>query len=354
MVEMDQTAEGASALSEEIRSIDRDIMDLIHKRTCLAERIGRMGDMPEKDTETEVDVTGTHPESSGYINIDAGILEQIAKAFIGEAMDQEHTVPSDTYSKKVSIVGGAGMMGRWMERFLSKRGCEVRIIDPASGNGLTLENTSESDIVVVSVPIYAADGILKELDSICRNDALIFDLTSLKTPISKTLTGMAGRRKVCSIHPMFGPSAESVRGRNLIVCDCGSGEAVDEAVSVFGGMGGNIRVMPIEKHDEYMSYVLGLSHAVNIAFFTVLERSGIAYEDMRTVASTTFMKNMETNMSVASEDPRLYYDIQHLNDFRDVMWEMFSDAVDDIKKASRDEDPTEFIKIMNAGREYFT
>ena len=129
---------------------------------------------------------------------------------------------------------------------------------------------------------------------------------------------------------------------------------VDEAKELFDGRGGNIRTMYIEHHDEYMSYVLGLSHAVNIAFFTVLERSGITFSDMQTVASTTFRKNMDTNASVALEDPQLYYEIQHLNRNRDEMWNLFSEAVEDLKEASLSDDPSEFVDLMHKGRDYFS
>ncbi|MDR1405356.1 MAG: prephenate dehydrogenase/arogenate dehydrogenase family protein [Candidatus Methanoplasma sp.] len=345
-----------SSVTEEIRRTDREIIDLISKRTDLAEKIGRIktgGGILARDRETEEEVVNIYRESSKRIRVGEDTLEQIARALIKEAADRKVSIAYPG-RKKVSVVGGAGMMGRWMADLFSVSGCDVEIIDPASDNSLTLDSASGSDIVAVSVPIYAADSVLKELDGICGSDALIFDLTSLKTPVAETLTDMAERRKVCSIHPMFGPSAKSMFDRNLVICDCGCRQAVEEAASFFGVRGGNIRIMPIGRHDEYMSYVLGLSHAVNIAFFTVLGRSGIPYEDMRTVASTTFMKNMETNRSVASEDPRLYYDIQHLNNFRDTMWGMFSDAVEDIKKASLDGDPSEFIKIMDAGRKYFT
>jgi len=111
--------------------------------------------------------------------------------------------------------------------------------------------------------------------------------------------------------------------------------------------------MPIEQHDEYMSYVLGLSHAVNIAFFTVLDRSGIPFRDMQSVASTTFRKNLDTNTSVALEDPMLYYEIQHLNAHREGMWKLFCDAVRDLKEASLDSDPSKFVELMENGRRYF-
>lgn len=344
-------------LREEVRRTDMEIIDLISKRTDLAERIGRIKiaeGKPVRNVEVEEKVVKRYIDSAKDSNIDVNTLEKISKALIQEAVDREGSIPwPDSRLKKISIIGGSGKMGKWLADMFVQAGHSIVIIDPSSDNGLTIRDAADSDVVVISVPISATDSVLEQVDGVCREDALIFDLASLKSPIYDRLTEMAGRRSVCSVHPMFGPSARSMYGRNLIVCDCGNGEAVERTLELFDNRGADIRVMDLRSHDVYMSYVLGLSHAVNIAFFTVLERSGLTYGEMCSVASTTFRKNMETNESVASEDPRLYYDIQHLNANRDGLWNEFSDAVDDIKKASLSEDPAEFIRLMDAGRMYF-
>ena len=217
-----------------------------------------------------------------------------------------------------------------------------------------VEDAKWADTVIVSIPISRTGPMLRKLDEICRPDTLIFDVASLKSPFIDVLEDMGSRRPVCSVHPMFGPSAESMYDRNVVVCDCGSSEAVDRAMELIGNHGANIRRMPVGQHDMYMSYVLGLSHAVNIAFFTVLDRSGIDFQDMESVASTTFHKLMDTNESVALEDPYLYYEIQHLNANREQMLKEFDSAVHDVVEAALSDDPRAFKELMDRGREYFT
>ena len=253
--------------------------------------------------------------------------------------------------RRICIIGGNGKMGGMMARLLE--GNEVAIIDPNAGNGLILEDSSNYEVVIVSVPISATRDTLLKLDGICR-DQLIFDISSLKSPFLDILKDMGARRRVCSVHPMFGPGIKSVQGRNMILCDCGSMDAVNDVASLFEGCGMSMRRMDVAMHDEYMSYVLGLSHAVNIAFFRVLEQSGIPFQDFQSVSSTTFEKMMDTNISVALEDPRLYYEIQHLNVGCERMWIEFAKAVDDVKNASLNPNPEDFIKIMNDGRMFFT
>jgi chorismate mutase/prephenate dehydrogenase len=343
-------------LREEIRSKDREIIRLISERTELAGKIGenkRENGLPVRNVEVEKKVIARYVEGGKEYGLSEEVMTNVSLALIKEAVDTEARIAKPMSPKKVAIIGGAGKMGAWMADLMKGSGHEVKIIDPAADNGLTMKDCAGCDIVVVSVPIHLTYSVLSQLDGICSEDALIFDLTSLKTPLVGRLKAMAKNRRVCSVHPMFGPSATSMYGRNLIICDCGSKDAVDAAKELFDDRGANIRIMDVEEHDGYMSYVLGLTHAVNIALFTVLERSGYSFEDLLTVSSTTFNKGLDTNRSVASEDPMLYYEIQHLNSHREEMWSLFTDAVKELREKSLDDDPEGFVSLMNAGRSYF-
>ena len=343
-------------LRSEIQKRDEEIIKLISERTKLAQQVGeykREHSLPIRNVEVENKVIARYVENGKKYDLSEEVMKSVSSALIKEAVDSEASLPKPMVSKKVAVVGGAGKMGAWMAKLMKESRHSVKIIDPASNNGLRIEDCKDCDIVVVSVPIHLTYSTLAKLDDICSKDTLIFDLTSLKTPLIGRLCNMAKTKKVCSIHPMFGPSATSLYDRNLIVCDCGNEQAVKETVDLFDDRGGNIRIMDVSKHDEYMSYVLGLTHAVNIALFTVLERSGFTFNDLRTVASTTFNKGLDTNMSVASEDPMLYYEIQHMNAHRDEMWDLFSQTVEELKEKSLSDDPEGFVSVMNAGRRYF-
>lgn len=348
---------GLDELRDEIKETDAKILELMKRRLEIAAEIGKYkidSGTSLRNTAVEDAVVQRYRDFAENNGFSPDSAELVCRTLIQESVEKQASlIHKNQSNRKIAIIGGAGKMGQWFSGIFASSGNEVTIIDPSTNNGKTIEDAASSDVVIVSVPIYAVDGILKKLDSVCNENALIFDLASLKSPFENTLKEMAKKRKVCSVHPMYGPSAGSMYNRNVIVCDCGNREAVDETVRLLDDRGGNIRVMDISSHDVYMSYVLGLSHAVNIAFFTALERSGISFDDMCTVASTTFKKNMDTNRSVALEDPILYYDIQHLNDHRDEMWNIFSKAVEDIKRASADEDPKAFEELMDLGRKYF-
>ena len=343
-------------LRDEIAKRDREIVRLIAERTKLAREVGRIKlreGKPIRNVQVEEKVIARYTELSSENGLDPSAMKDIALSVIRQAVDAESALVSAQEPRRISVIGGAGKMGAWTASLFRASGHDVRVIDPASGNGFTVKDCADSDIIVISVPIHAVEKVLKEVDGVAKKDALIFDLSSLKTPFISALREMATRRKMCSIHPMFGPSAKSMYNRNLIICDCGCKEAVDDVKELFDNRGGNIRIMPVEEHDGYMSYVLGLTHAVNIALFTVLDRSGHPFSDLKTVSSTTFEKGLDTNRSVAMEDPLLYYEIQHMNGSKDKMWSLFSDAVKDLMEASKDDDSSKFVAIMNNGRAFF-
>lgn len=343
---------------KEIQDIDMQLLSLMKRRLELAELVGEdkvARNAAVRNIPQERNVIDRYRGYALENGMNPVYAEKVCRILMQESIEVQAALPrTASRMRHIAIVGGYGKMGRWFADLLRGSGHRVDIIDPSSGNGLTIDDAKWADTVIVSVPISRTGSILQKLDAICKPETLIFDVASLKSPFVDVLNDLGKRRCVCSVHPMFGPSAESMYDRNVIVCDCGSEDAVVQALEILGNHGANIRTMPVEQHDMYMSYVLGLSHAVNIAFFTVLDRSGIDFQDMQSVASTTFSKLMDTNESVALEDPYLYYEIQHLNANREQMLKEFNSAVHDVVDAALSDDPRAFKELMDNGREYFT
>lgn len=345
-------------IRDEIKSIDYQILELMKKRLELAKEVGKSKvetNSAVRNIPTENKVIDRYRGFALENGMNPVYAENICKILMQESIEIQAAMPRKaSILRHIAIIGGWGKMGRWLADLFKECGHRVDIIDPSSGNGLTIDDCKWADTIIISIPISRTGSMLRKIDEIAKDDALIFDIASLKSPHIDVLRELGKRRKVCSVHPMFGPSAGSMYDRNLIVCDCGNEDAVKEATELLGNHGANMRCMPVEEHDRYMSYVLGLSHAVNIAFFTVLQRSSIPYDDMKTVASTTYSKLMESNLSVAMEDPYLYYEIQHLNANRESMLNDFNDSVKDVVNAALSDSPIDFKELMDKGREYFT
>ncbi|HTK69407.1 MAG TPA: prephenate dehydrogenase dimerization domain-containing protein, partial [Candidatus Eisenbacteria bacterium] len=160
-------------------------------------------------------------------------------------------------------------------------------------------------------------------------------------------------RPVTSLHPLYGPDVRTLSGRTLAVCDCGHAGATEEATALFQDTALTITLIPVERHDEIMQYVLGLSHLVSILFFTTLTESGVPFATLEPMASTTFHKQMRAAASVANESPQLYYEIQKLNRHSAELFERVRDSLAQIEQAVRANGSAPFTGIMNRGRAYF-
>ena len=98
--------------------------------------------------------------------------------------------------------------------------------------------------------------------------------------------------------------------------------------------------------------MLGLSHALNIAFFTALAQSSEAAPRLVRLSSTTFDAQFDIASNVAAESPELYYEIQHLNDFGAESLDALARAVEALRSAVSSGDQAGFTALMRQGHEY--
>ncbi len=344
-----------------IERIDKQILELISKRTEAAKDIGRLKmttSLPLRDLAIEDKVVSRYVQHAARLGIGEGTARQIASTLIEESVDAQSRMPRPSKPKDVLVVGGTGKMGSWMCKYLRSRGHRVTVSDlvrsPDFPNAESLESAVPgSDFVIIATPISAVG---KSLEMVTRTspDGIVFDISSIKTPVTSVLKGAVKKGILaCSVHPMFGPETESVFDRNIIICDCGSEKASNDAEELMNWGGARMIRMPIEEHDRLMACVLGLSHAINIAFFDALTKTKIDYMTLNQVASTTFRKQAATSRDVAFENPELYYDIQHLNPHNKRALDLLTDAVEEIKEADLSEDRRSLARIMENGRKYF-
>ena len=73
--------------------------------------------------------------------------------------------------------------------------------------------------------------------------------------------------------------------------------------------------MDLESHDRLIAWVLGLSHALNIAFLRALADSGEAAPKLAELSSTTFDEQLGVAGRVVHDSPQLYFEIQSLNEY---------------------------------------
>jgi chorismate mutase/prephenate dehydrogenase len=208
------------------------------------------------------------------------------------------------------------------------------------------------DLIVLATPLSVTAGLLQALAE-RRPRGLIFDLGSLKTPLRAGLNALvAAGCRVTSLHPMFGPDTDLLSGRHVIFIDLGDREALEQAQALFAPTMAERVVMGLDEHDRLIAYVLGLSHALNIAFFSALAESGEAAPRLARLSSTTFDAQLDVAGRVAAESPELYFEIQSLNEYGGESLQALQQAVERLVVAVKSGDAGEFTAIMNRGRAY--
>ena len=259
--------------------------------------------------------------------------------------------------RRVLVIGGAGKMGGWFVDFFASQGFETTIADASAEDAPgVFRNWTDAgvdyDVIVVATPLAVSGRILAQL-AVLKPPGLVFDIGSLKTPLIDGLRELqqAGC-KVTSLHPMFGPDTRLLSGRHLIVCDAGCAEATAEAQALFSATMVEQLDMGLDDHDRLIAYVLGLSHALNIAFFTALAESGEAAPRLARMSSTTFDSQLLVSGDVAHDNPHLYFEIQHLNRFGLGPLDALVDAARRIRELVASGDEQGFVEMMQRGREY--
>ena len=354
-------------LRAELGAVDREILAAAARRQAIAQQIGqvkRAAGIPTRDFRQERDVIERARAAAAELGLPAQLGEELTLALIRSSLTVQEkdqvAARGEGSGRRVLVIGGAGHMGRWFVRFLSSQGFAVEVSDPAGpveGVPYLADWRGALDgfeIVVVAAPMPASNAILHEL-ALAPPRALVFDVGSLKSPLRSGLQALrdAGG-KVTSVHPMFGPDTELLSGRHVIFVEVGVPAATAEARALFASTMATLVDMDLESHDRLIAYVLGLSHALNIAFFTALAESGEAAPRLATLSSTTFDAQLQVASKVAGENPEMYFEIQRLNDYGTESLAALLYAVERLRSVVRAGDAEGFRGLMERGRAYLT
>src|SRR5208337_4995691 len=99
--------------------------------------------------------------------------------------------------------GGTGGMGRIFAELFRQQGYRVLVSGRRQGPDIPAM-TAQCQVIIVSVPIGITVEIIERIGPLMEEDALLMDLTSLKTePVQAMLR--SSQAEVIGLHPLFGP-----------------------------------------------------------------------------------------------------------------------------------------------------
>jgi len=351
-------------LRSNLSSVDLRLIELIAERQRLAGEIGRNKQSTgraTRDFERERDVLEMARDKAASMSIDPNVVEEVMRTLIRSSLTSQERdrviAEGKGDGRRVLVIGGAGKMGGWFVDFFASQGFATIVADTSVDDGPNCYSDWKDagvdyDVIVVATPLAVSGQILSELAGL-RPGGLVFDIGSLKTPLREGLEHLlsAGCR-VASLHPMFGPETELLSGRHLIFVDVGSGEATAAAKELFSATMVDELDMDLDDHDRLIAYVLGLSHALNIAFFTALADSGEAAPQLAKLSSTTFDAQLLVAALVAQDNPYLYFEIQKLNKFGLAPLDALYESAGRIRNLVAEGDEAGFVNLMQTGRDY--
>ena len=345
--------------------LDRQLLELVAERQAIGAEIAavkRATGQSTRDFRREREVLLKARRDAEALGLSPGLAESLLRSLIrGSLTRQEQArvaAQGRGSGRSALVIGGRGKMGRWMADFLASQGFRIVVADPAGEvpgyewRADWTDGALDEDFVVVATPLGISAGVLEGLAA-RRPRGVVFDVGSLKTPLRGGLEALrAAGARVTSVHPMFGPDTELLSGRHVIFIDLGSADALAEARALFDSTMAELVVMGLDEHDRLIAFVLGLSHALNIAFFTALAESGEAAPRLARMSSTTFDAQLDVAARVASENPDLYYEIQSLNAYGEESLRALRGAVERLYRAVHEHDPAAFTDMMRRGRDY--
>jgi chorismate mutase/prephenate dehydrogenase len=348
-----------------LNALDKQLLELVAQRQTVVAEIGRVKldtGTGTRDFKREREVLMRARENAAAVGVSpdlgAALLQLLIRGSLTSQEQARVAAQGRGSGRSALLIGGAGKMGRWFAGFLSSQGFRVDIADPAGAVSGYLhiadwrKTELDHDLIVVTAPIKLSNLILGELAA-RKPRGIVFDIGSLKTPLRQGLKDLqAAGCNVTSIHPMFGPDTELLSGRHVLFIDLGSKTALREAQDLFASTMAQQVVMSLDEHDRLVAYVLGLSHALNIAFFTALAESGETAPRLAAMSSTTYDAQADIAERVSQESPELYFEIQSLNDYGRESLQALRTAVERICTAVSRNDLQDFSTMMSQGREY--
>ena len=353
-------------LRRSVTEVDRKLLELVAERQRLSReivRVKRDTGHATRDYQRERTVIMGARAAAQELGVNPAVAESLMRLLIRTSLTTQEKASVAAHragsGHRALVIGGSGKMGGWFVEYMASQGFAVDVADPSGAPaGATAigdwhkADLSPYDFIVVATPLGATGRILREIAS-QRPRGVVFDVGSLKSPLRAGLQALKSHGcQVASIHPMFGPDTELLSGRHVIFCDLGCPDALQKVRDLFAPTMVEQVVTSLDEHDRLTAYILGLSHALNIAFFTALAESGEAAPKLAKMSSSTFDAQLDVATRVAQESPDLYYEIQSLNDYGAESLEALAKAVERIRAAVLAQDHASFVALMNRGREY--
>ena len=239
---------------------------------------------------------------------------------------------------QVNTIGivGYGHFGTFLEqlalRFLPD--VEVRVFsrrnNPDGEQFYSIEETAESDVVVLCGSISAYEEQLASVVPYLRAETVVVDIATVKKHTEQIFEKHLGGQRWLSCHPMFGAESYKktegdVSGYRIVVTEETLGAGEYEAVKKFlSNLGFSVVEMTADEHDKFLADTLFMTHYIG----QIMSTAGFARTDIDSVSFGYLMQAVES----VAQDGKLFMDVYNYNPYCEAAAVRFHDAQEVVLK----------------------
>jgi prephenate dehydrogenase len=250
-------------MQSKLRQIDEKLINL------LGQRIVALAESSSLDLEEKVSNYQT------TLN-DAGVPEFIwHNILIGctAALKSKKLSPTHVKPRRVTVIGGQGVMGRFFSEQLFSAGHYVSILDVHDWQQAELL-LGKADLVLVCVPIDCILEVISKASKYLSPNTALADITSIKAPIMTAMleyhTGA-----VMGLHPMFGFGVTSFLSQKIVVCPGRKSECFQWFLDFLENEGAKLILSTPEEHDQMMVVVQAIRHFYTLSLSSFLSEEKV-------------------------------------------------------------------------------
>ena len=341
-----------------IDAVDHEVLELLSRRNGLVAEIAsykRHHQVAIRDPRRESEIIADRRARSTPLGLQPDVVESIYRLILWASRDRQASlraqVPLDVETKTIAVIGGHGAMGSCIADLFADLGHAVMIAD--LDTDLSPEEAArEADVVVISVPIDVTAEVIRRLGPLVRPDALLMDVTSVKTTPVRAMLG-ASRAAVVGTHPLFGPSVHSLQGQRVALVPGRGDDWLAWLRTMLEARGLNVIDTTAEAHDRAMAVVQVLTHFTTEVMGSTLAGLGVPLEETLRFTSPVYLMELLMTARHFAQSPDLYASIQMSNPESGRIADAFLETAQRLRENVARRDHAAFETVFREVHDYF-
>jgi prephenate dehydrogenase len=138
---------------------------------------------------------------------------------------------------------------------------------------------------------------------------MIADICSVKEDVVAAMREIGGETELASIHPLFGPGATTVEGKDFLIVPVRTGKLYRWLKRSLAKLGARVTEVGAEEHDKLMAIIQCLTHFTLISYLMAL-RSLRDFGRPQNIRTPMFASLTDLARAVLACNPQVFGELQ--------------------------------------------